>query len=291
LHKFAYYVPNTVKEAAALLAKKPNGKVLAGGTDLLVQIKEHVKGMAPDFVVSVKNIKELKAVKFSAKDGATIGAGVTIAEALAAKGIREKFSALAQGAEIIGSLQIQNTATIGGNICNAAPSADSVPALIAYGATATIAGPRKTRTVALEDFFVGPGKTVLAPDELLVAINIPTPPAHSGCDYVRHTPRAQMDIAMVGVASYVVLDKEGLIKEAKIVLGAVAPTPMRARQAEELLRGNAPTDEFIAKAANQAAMEESPISDVRGSAGYRRYITSVLVKRTLLAAVKQAQGS
>lgn len=289
MHKFAYYAPNTVKEAAALLAKKPNGKVLAGGTDLLVQIKEHVKGMAPDFVVSVKNIKELKAVKFSAKDGATIGAGVTIADALAAKGIREKFSALAQGAEIIGSLQIQNTATIGGNICNAAPSADSVPALIAYGATVTIAGPRKTRTVALEDFFVGPGKTVLAPDELLVAINIPTPPAHSGCDYVRHTPRAQMDIAMVGVASYVEL-KGGKIVDAKIVLGAVAPTPICARQAEDLLCGNAPTDEFIAKAADQAAMEESPISDVRGSAGYRRYITSVLVKRTLLAAVKQAQG-
>lgn len=289
MHKFAYYAPNTVKEAAAVLAKSPNGKVLAGGTDLLVQIKEHVKGMAPDFVVSLKNINELKAVKFSAKDGATIGAGATIADALAAKNIREKFPALAQGAEIIGSLQIQNTATIGGNVCNAAPSADAVPPLIAYGATATIAGPRKTRTVALEEFFVGPGKTVLAPDEILVSINIPTPPARSGCNYVRHTPRAQMDIAMVGVASYIEL-KNGKITDAKIVLGAVAPTPIRARLAEDLLRGNAPSEELIAKAADQAAMEESPISDVRGSAGYRRYITSVLVKRTMLAALKQAQG-
>lgn len=291
MHKFAYYAPSTIKEAAAILAKNgPNGRVLAGGTDLLVQIKEHVRGMAPDFVVSVKNIDELKTLKFSARDGATIGSGVTISNATANKSIRERYPALVEGAEIIGSLQIQNIGTIGGNVCNAAPSADSVPPLIAYGASVNIAGPRKTRTVALEDFFVGPGKTVLAPDEILVSIQIPTPPARSGCSYMRHTPRAQMDIAMVGVASYIALDKDGKIADAKIVLGAVAPIPMRARKAEALLQGQMPTAENIAQAAEQAAMEESPISDVRGSAGYRRHITTVLVKRTFGAALQRAMG-
>src|SRR5262249_48134236 len=154
------------------------------------------RGMAPDYVVSLKNIAELKAVKFSVRGGLTLGAGATITEALAVAGVRERFPALAQGAEIIGSVQIQNIATIGGNICNAAPPADSVPPLIAYGATVNIAGPRKTRTVALENFFVGPGKTVLNSDEILVSVQVPTSPARSGCNYLRHTPRAQMDIAM-----------------------------------------------------------------------------------------------
>src|SRR5690348_3450542 len=210
----------------------PNGKVLAGGTDLLVQIKEHVRGMAPDYVVSLKDIKELREVKYSARNGLTIGAGATISAVLAVPGVRERYQGLVQGSEIIGSLQIQNIATIGGNICNAAPSADSVPPLIAYGGTALIAGPRKQREVPLEDFFLGPAKTVLQPDELLVSIHLPAPAPRSGCDYVRHTPRAQMDIAMVGVASYVELSRTGTIANARIVLGAVAPTPIRARQAE-----------------------------------------------------------
>jgi carbon-monoxide dehydrogenase medium subunit len=291
LHKFAYYAPSTVKEAAAILAKQgPNGKVLAGGTDLLVQIKEHVRGMAPDYVVSLKDIEELKEVKYSARNGLTIGAGATISEVLAVPGVRERYPGVVQGAEIIGSIQIQNIATIGGNVCNAAPSADSVPPLIAYGATALIAGPRKEREVSLEEFFLGPAKTVLKPDELLVSIHVPAPAAHSGCDYVRHTPRAQMDIAMVGVASYVELSRSGRIGSARIVLGAVAPTPIRARQAEDSLSGQAPTDDVLTQAGELAAAEESPISDMRGSAGYRRYITSVLVKRTLQAALKLAQA-
>ena len=291
MHKFAYYEPSTVKEAAAILAKQgPNGRVLAGGTDLLVQIKEHVRGMAPDYVVSLKDIKELREVKYSARNGLTIGAGATISSILAVPGVRERYPGLAQGAEIIGSLQIQNIATIGGNICNAAPSADSVPPLIAYNGTALIAGPRKQREVALEDFFLGPAKTVLQPDELLVSIHLPAPAPRSGCDYIRHTPRAQMDIAMVGVASYVELSRAGTLANARIVLGAVAPTPIRARQAEASLNGQTPTDEVLAQAGDLAAAEESPISDTRGSAGYRRYMTSVLVRRTLQAALKQAQA-
>ncbi|MBI3733709.1 MAG: xanthine dehydrogenase family protein subunit M [Chloroflexi bacterium] len=289
MHKFAYYAPQTVKEAARILSKNgPNSKLLAGGTDLLVQIKEHVKGPAPDYVVSVKNIRELHDVKFSARAGLTIGAGATISETLATKGVQEHFPAIADGTAIIGSLQIQNIATIGGNLCNAAPSADSAPPLIAYGATALIAGPRATRTVALEDFFTGPGKTVLKPGELLVSIHVPTPPARSGCQYVRHTPRAQMDIAMVGVASFITLDRKGRVADARIVLGAVAPTPIRARQAEDSLRGQEPTADALRAAGDIAAREESPIGDVRGSAGYRRYMTSVLVQRTAQAALKQA---
>ena len=291
MHKFAYHAPASVKEAATILAKNgPNGKVLAGGTDLLVQIKEHVRGLAPDYVVSLKNIRELREVKFSSRGGLTIGSGATIAAALAVPGVRKHFPGIAQGVEIIGSAQIQNIATIGGNICNAAPSADGVPPLIAYSATCEIASRNKTRTVALEDLFVGPGKTVLRPDELLVSVHVPTPPARSGCDYVRHTPRAQMDIAMVGVASYVELTRAGKIAAVRIVLGAVAPTPIRARGAEEMLLGADPSDEILAAAGNMAAGEESPISDMRGSAGYRRYITSVLVKRTMRAAIMRASA-
>jgi CO/xanthine dehydrogenase FAD-binding subunit len=289
LHKFAYHAPGTVKEAAAILAKNgPNGRILAGGTDLLVQIKEHVRGLAPDYVVSLKNIHELKQVKFSVRNGLTIGSGATIASALATPGVRAHFPGIAQGIELIGSAQIQNIATLGGNICNAAPSADGVPPLIAYGATCLIAGPRRTRTVPLEEFFVGPGKTVLRPDELLVSVHVPTPPVRSGCDYVRHTPRAQMDIAMVGVASYVEMTRAGKISAVRIVLGAVAPTPIRARATENMLLGSAPSEEVLAAAGNMAAGEESPISDMRGSAGYRRYITAVLVKRTMRAALTQA---
>jgi xanthine dehydrogenase FAD-binding subunit len=291
LHKFAYHAPASVKEATTILAKHgPNGRVLAGGTDLLVQIKEHTRGLAPDYVVSLKNIDELKEVKFTARGGLTIGSGATIASALAVPGVRQHFPAVAQGIEIIGSAQIQYIATVGGNICNAAPSADGVPPLIAYNASCLIAGPRKTRTVPLEEFFVGPGKTVLRPDELLVSVHVPTPPARSGCDYVRHTPRAQMDIAMVGVASHVELTRAGKIGAARIVLGAVAPTPIRAPETEAMLLGAQPTEEVLAAAGNMAAGEESPISDMRGSAGYRRYITAVLVKRTLRAAVTQASA-
>ncbi len=289
MHKFNYFAPRSLKEAATILAKNgPNGKVLAGGTDLLVQIKEHVKGIAPDYVVSLKNVKELRQVKFSPRSGLTIGAGATISQVMDTPGVRERYPALVQGAAIIGSIQIQNIATIGGNICNAAPSADSVPPLIAYGAMLTIAGPRRTREVLLQDFFVGPGKTLMRPDELLVSVQVATPPARSGCNYVRHTPRAQMDIAMVGIASYVELDRNGNVSDARIVLGAVAPTPIRARRAEENLHG-VPSEEALKQAGELAAQEESPISDVRGSAGYRRYMTSVLVQRTLRAALADAR--
>src|SRR5437762_2317694 len=153
--------------------------------------------MAPDYVVSLKNIAEVREVKFSQRNGLTIGSGTTITDVLTTPGVRERYPALVGGAEIIGSIQIQNIATIGGNICNAAPSADSVPPLIAYGAVCQVAGPRKTREILLEEFFAGPGQTVLKSDEILVSIQVPTPVARSGCDYVRHTPRAQMDIAMV----------------------------------------------------------------------------------------------
>jgi len=292
LHKFAYHAPASVKEAATILAKNgPNGRVLAGGTDLIVQIKEHVRGLAPDYVVSLKNIKELREVKFSARGGLIIGSGATLSAALAVPAVRKHFPGIAQGIEIIGSAQIQNIATIGGNVCNAAPSADGVPPLMAYGATVEIAGRSKTRTLSLDEFFVGPGKTVLRPDELLVSIHVPTPPTRSGCDYVRHTPRAQMDIAMVGVASYVELTRAGKIAAARIVLGAVAPTPIHARETEAMLVGQTPTEELLTAAGSMAAGEESPISDMRGSAGYRRYITSVLVKRTLRAAVMQATAA
>jgi len=290
MRKFDYYAPDTLKEAIAILRQNgPGGQVLAGGTDLLVQIKEHIKGMAPKYLVSLKNLDELKVLRRNGARGLRIGARVTMSEVVESALVQKGYPIIVDGARLIGSMQIRNLATVGGNLCNAAPSADMAPPLIALGAKAISVGTRGRRTVALEDFFVGPGKTVLKPDEILVEIDVPRPPARSGGAYLRHTPRQYMDIAVVGVGSFVVLDAKGRCKDARIVLGAVAPTPIRAAKAEATLVGKVLDDEAIADAAEIATTEARPISDVRGSAEYRRYMVGVLTRKTLRMAVERAR--
>lgn len=252
---------------------------MAGGTDLLVQLKEGRRSVG--VVVDVKGIPELTRLEADAQ-GVHIGAAVPCFDIAQSPLVAEAYPALAYACGLVGSVQIQNRASVGGNICNAAPSADTAPPLIVYGAQAVIAGPGGRRQVPLEEFFTGPGSTVLGPGELLVELLLPPPPPRSAASYMRFTPREEMDIAVVGVASLVALEPNSpVVKTARIALGAVAPTPLRAREAESLLEG-APLDEGrIRQAARQAVQSARPISDVRASADYRRTLVEVLTRRTL----------
>lgn len=288
MRRFDYFAPESLDEAVAILRERGDGgRLLAGGTDLLVQMKE--AGLHPSYVVSLRRLRELHGLTFDERQGLRIGAMATMAEIAEHKLVRQRYPVLMEGASIVGSVQTRNMATIGGNVCNAAPSADTAPPLLVLGSQAEIAGPGGRRRVALEHLFTGPGRTALAPDEVLVAIVIPTPAPRTGGYYQRHTPRAEMDIAVVGVAALVTLEPDhGVVREARIAMGAVAPTPLRALEAEASLAGQPPSDEAFERAAEMAAQAARPISDVRGSAAYRRHLVRVMTARCLRAAVERA---
>jgi carbon-monoxide dehydrogenase medium subunit len=281
---FAYFRPNTLQEAFSLLDdKKSKSKVLAGGTDLIAQMR--AGSLQPDFIIDVKKIPELNRLELSADKTLHIGAAVPLSKICALPPVIQKFAILHQGCSVIGSTRIRNRATMGGNICNAAPSADSVPALLCLGTKASIASSAGTRVIPLNSFFRGPGKTALAYNELLVEIEIPAPPAHSAGYYLRHTPREEMDIAVVGVAVFLIFaPRSKVCQEARIALGAVAPTPIRVPQAEALLAGKKPGEADIEKVAEKVAEAASPISDIRSSAEYRRELLKVLTRRTIKGA-------
>jgi len=289
LRAFEYHAPTNLNEAIALLsAHGDNARPLAGGTDLVVQMKESAtKFPMPSHIVSLLRVPELGGIEFSEDHGLRIGAGATMAEVAESPIIRERYTGIAEGAALVGSYQTMNMATAGGNLCNAAPSADIAPPLLAFEAEAVIAGPGGRRSVSLEEFFVAPGKTVLAADELLAEVRVPTPQAGTGSAYARHTPRKQMDIAVVGVGVALTL-ADGRIERARIALGAVAPTPVRARAAETALEGQSVWDELFARVAEIAAGECRPISDVRGSAEFRRHIVRVTTERLLHEAARRA---
>jgi carbon-monoxide dehydrogenase medium subunit len=214
--------------------------------------------------------------------GLFIGAAVPLHKVIAFPLMIESFNMLREACSLIGSMQLKNRGTVGGNICNAAPSADTAPSLLCLEARAMVAGPTGTRAVPLNSFFLGPGETILAANELLVGIEIPPPPALSSGCYLRHIPRQDMDIAVAGVASFLVFDTcDNLCREARIALGAVAPIPFRVPSAEAVLTGRTLTLEIIETAADRAAGGASPISDVRSSAEYRRELVRVLTRRTL----------
>lgn len=289
MRTFEYFAPSSLQEAIDIFRQQGDGgRSLAGGTDLVVQMKEGAtKFPYPSYVVSLRRVPELKGIEFDKSSGLRIGAGATMAEVAASDVVRERYRAVADGAGLVGSLQTMNMATVGGNLCNAAPSADIAPPLLAYEGECRIAGPAGERTVPLESFFLGPGQTALQPSELLVEVRLPPPPSNTGGIYVRHTPRKQMDIAAVGVAALLTLAGER-IERARIALGAVAPTPLRARQAEALLEGQAASEELFAKAAEAASAEARPISDVRGSADFRRHLVLVMTERCLAEAGARA---
>jgi CO/xanthine dehydrogenase FAD-binding subunit len=281
---FEYYAPRSIPEALACLEKySQEARLLAGGTDLLVQMKD--RRIHPSVLIDVKNIPELSRLELDSRGILHIGAAVTLNKIVANHALRKNFGLLHQACSLIGSVQIRNRGTLGGNLCNAAPSADSAPPLLCLGAKALVARAKGTNVIPLNEFFQGPGKTVLDSGAILVEIQIPDPPPFSTGCYVRLTPREEMDIGIVGVASFLVFKpQQERCLEARIALGAVAPTPIRAGAVEMLLKGEILTAGLIEEAACKAMEIIQPISDVRASAQYRLDMVNVLTRRALKTA-------
>jgi carbon-monoxide dehydrogenase medium subunit len=285
--RFEYQEARTIEDACSALSRFEGlAKPIAGGTDLLIAMKNRAVG--PQYVVNLKGIPDLDYIVQN-DGGLRIGALATLDDIGNSPLCREKFPMLAKTALLIGTPQIRNVATIGGNLCNAAPSADTAPLLIGLGAQAKVRGVGGERGRALEDFFVGPGQSILKADEILTEIQIPNPSRHTRAVYLKLPARTAVDIAVVGVAAVISLDDDKTeIIDAKIVLGAVAPTPMRAHKAESLLRGKPIQDELINRVAQTAAEESQPISDIRGSAAYRKEIVEVLTNRAIRQALNMS---
>jgi aerobic carbon-monoxide dehydrogenase medium subunit len=281
-------LPTSVEECLRTLAERgPDARVVAGGTDLLVQLKNGM--LRTGCVVDLSGVSQLRQLARANGSGLRIGAAVTARTLERDPGVKAAYPAIAESGALVGSVQVRNLATLGGNLCNAAPSADMAPPLMALDAEAVIAGPKGTRRVPFASFFLGVRRTVLQPGELLVEIAVPDPGPHSGGNYRRHTPRRELDIAVVGVASQLTLSK-GVCARARIALAAVAPTPVRATAAERLLEGHPVTPELIERAAGAAVEAAHPISDQRGSADFRRHLVQVLTRRTLTTALARASA-
>jgi CO/xanthine dehydrogenase FAD-binding subunit len=289
LPKFDYHEPMTLNEACEMMAEfREKARPIAGGTDLIVNMKKGV--VSPENVVSLGRIPELNRVNWS--EGLTgIGACTKVSQLTRSEEICSKFFALAQAARCLGSPLIRNLATIGGNLVSARPAADLPPPLLAYDGTVILKSASRERKISLQHFFLGPGKTVMEPEEILTEIFIERPPPRSGAAYWKLGFRRALEISIVSVASFISLESRGQrIESARIVLGAVAPTPVRAISAERLLIGEKPTDSLFVRAGEVAAGESKPITDIRGSAGYRQAMVAVLAERTLRIASEKASG-
>lgn len=289
MHDFDYVVAKDLEQAAKLMAEnRDDAQLLAGGTDLIVAMRGGRR--QPKLVIDAKQIPELKALS-SDENGLSLGAAVSCRKIWESSDLAESYPALIESVSLIGSNQIQGRASVGGNLCNAAPSADSIPTLIAYGAVAHLLSNNGERQLPVEDVCIGPGKNSLADNELLVKLCIPKPVKNSGAAFLRFIPRNEMDIAVVNAASCVELDESGTsFKQVRIAIGAVAPTPLYVREAGDALIGKEVNDENINAAATIAQGIASPISDMRGTVEHRKQLVAVLVRRTLKAAVARARG-
>jgi carbon-monoxide dehydrogenase medium subunit len=283
LKEFEYFEPSTISDVISLIAQYGvAAKVLAGGTDLLVEMKERKTN--PKCLISIKGIPGLDYIECDEKKGLKIGALTTIRQIETSRLIREKFPPLFESVRVLGSIQVRNLATIGGNICRASPCSDTVPPLLALDASVKLQSPSEERVLPLKDFFVGPGMTVLNLNrELLTEITVPLPSPSTRGTYLSISRRAAVDLTLVGVAAAAAIDNKanGVWKNVRIVLGAVAPTPIRALEAEKVLEGKRAQAALLAEAAQIACEESRPISDVRASASYRKEMVKVLVQRAL----------
>jgi carbon-monoxide dehydrogenase medium subunit len=272
---FEHYAPDSIEELLEMLKSKPNAKLIAGGTDLLLQMKQ---GTAqPETVISLKNVEELRGFSVS-KNGYWLGAGMTLRGITRSNELTQNFPGLVYAAGVVASEQIRTLATLGGNICNASPSADMVPPLIALDAVVQLVSNQGQRDLSLSDFFKGPGESVLKSGEIMHSIFLPQPSGNM--IYSKHAPRKFMDLAVVGVAVRLA-KKNGKINEARVALGAVGPVPFRAEKTEALLAGQTLTTELMLEAGEMAAGECVPIDDIRGSAWYRKRMVKVHVRRNL----------
>ena len=285
-----FATPKTIDEAVKLMASKGDrARMMAGGTDIIVQLRGGRRSL--DLVVDAKGIPELNELSYSPQNGLTIGAAVPCYKIYQDEQIASVYPGLIDAASLIGGIQIQGRASLGGNLCNSAPSADAIPPIIAMGGVAHIVGPNGSRDVPTEDFCTGPGQNVLQPGEILMSIHLPPPQAHSGANYLRFIPRNEMDIAVAGVGTSVVLDASGQnFVSARIALASVAPTPVFAKDSGDSLAGKPVSEATIQEASEKAIADAKPISDMRGTIRQRNHLVGVLTRRTLNNAVARARG-
>lgn len=287
--RFDYLEPHSLDDALGMLGKHGDrARLVAGSTDFLVRWRTGF--WRPEVVVCMQHVPGLDGLRFNDDDGLSIGAMVTVQDIEQSATVRSRYPALAAGAAAFAGVQVRNLATVAGNVCNASPAGDTLPALLAYDAQCRIVSSSGERWLPLTEVFVGPGQTALAAGEIMTEIRLPTPPPNPGGLYIKHSPRGAMDISAVGAASVMSIGSDGTCASVRIALGAVAPTPMRAFGAEGRLVGQIPTDENIAEAARLAAQSSRPIADVRSGAEYRREIAQVLAERTLRHAADTAVG-
>ena len=287
---FEYKAPATIDEAVTLLAERGSeARVLAGGTDIIVQLREGLRKAG--LVVDVKKIPELMSLTWRDDGGLDIGGAVPCHVLYNDAKVVNAYPSITDSAKIIGGWQIQGRASLGGNLCNSSPAADSIPALIVEGVTCRIAGPGGERLVPVQEFCTAPGANVLTEGEMLVSLALPPAGESSGSRYMRFIPRNEMDIAVTGAGAWLRLGEGGeTVEEARLALSAVAPTPVVAGEAEAWLQGKPATEESFAEAGNIARKAASPISDMRGPADYRTHLVGVLVKRALNGALGRARG-
>ena len=284
-----YQAPTSLSEAVSIMAANGDrARPLAGGTDVLVQLRGGRR--EADVVMDTKKIPELNTLNLG-DNGLQLGAAVPCYQIYQNSAVAAAYPGLIDAAGMIGSIQIQGRATVGGNLCNAAPSGDTIPPVITLGGEAHINGPNGWRTMPAENFCTGPGRNALENGELLVAIQLPAPAANSGTAYLRFIPRNEMDIAVAGVSSTVQLDASGqTIQSARIALASVGPTPILATAAGDSLAGKAVSDEAIAEAGRLASEAATPITDMRGTIRQRHHLVDVLTRRTLNIAIRRARG-
>ena len=286
MRNFEYVKVQSLKEAVELLAQHgEKAHILAGGTDVLVKLKQ--KQIAPEILIDIKGIPGLKGIEYRGGEGMKIGPLTTIREIETSPVVREHFPVLAEAAHVLGSVQVRHRATIGGNLCNALPSADTGPYLIGMGAKVRVAGSTGERSLLVEDLFAGSGQNSLKSGEMVAAIEIPAWPRHTGGAYIKHAIKNAVDVAIVSVAAVVVTDPlKKVFEEVRIVLGAVGPTPIRTKKAEDYLRGKAIEQEIMRNAGELASEEARP----RTSVEYKTEMVRVLTGRALWEAFGKISG-
>ena len=287
MRSFEFFEPMTIGEASSLLAQyRAAAELLGGGTDVIIGMKD--RKLTPKYVISLEKVPGLEGITYDASKGLWVGAMTKMRTIERSSIVRERYTALAEGAEEVGSIQIRNLATLGGNIAHGSPAADTAAALLVLDAQVSIANADSERAVPIADFFLGPGETVLQKDEILTGFSMPPRSQNSGSHYLKHKIRQVMDLAFVGVAAAVNLNN-GTVADTKIGLAAVAPKPIRATNAEAIVTGHSVSRGILEKAARAAAAQSSPISDLRCSADHRREIVAALTKQTAATAVARAE--
>lgn len=287
--EFEYAAPDTIEAAVNLLKEKGQGAhVMAGGTDLLIKVRHNA--LQPRFVVGLKQIKGLDKISFDPEKGLTIGATALLSDIAAHDKIIQYYPAVAYAASTTANVQVRNMATVVGNLCNASPSADNAPTLLAMNATVTIQGTGGKREMPLDQFFKGPGISALEPHEIVTSIFVPLPPKGSGASYQSLSQRGQLDCSAVGAGAMVTI-KDDKCVDARLFIGACAPVPLFAQNASDMLKGKELTDSAIEAAALEASKETTPISDVRASKEYRWKMVAVMAIRALCDARKMAQNN